>query len=1289
MAKQNKTADFDFNEPIISTASSPIPTRVLLERLDALRAKLDQLENPHVETLESIKDDLINNKLLKNTKTGIQPRLAYCLVKILHHYVPNAPYDASQISTIFKLFIERFKKLKDSDSAFYDLDVHLLKTAASDDIFALMAELPDCSKLIDSLFVTFYELISEKTFDTSLQNYVIAILNVVISEPNVELSSESLKLVMNKFLANTKALKGEIDHICGFDVTQKLCEKNASKLSLPVTQMLSDLLYEAAKDSDLDNLSDSYEDMEQPAKLTKKAHDQKQKQLNKIHTLIVELWRYCPEILNSAMGLLDSELEADDISIRSTATNAVGHILAITPFSTNFVMAHPNTYAHWLKKPLDISNIVRKAWVSQISKIITSRSDIKEDLTNGLVKTLVDVDEKVRLITIQELGALEPSVLLNEVFSEPLMLIMKQLIREKNYSIRFSALRLLSTLYNTSIDLCDTNNLKFVEWIPNDILNLVYINDLTITSEVDLIMFDKIIPFTANTSERCLRLLRVVSVISDKARAAFFAIISRQHQLHTVLTQLLSLIEEHNYDFEDSALNYKTNKAIEWISNKFPPKLNFRQCFESFLKLKNKRFFRLLTLCITPNSDYETVTGSLKELLSKISDIKDINSNKEADFDFSQMHQCMKLLLMRSSSIWYNITNVEQFIDISKDTTSEYNSTSLLILENISKVQPSLLRSNIKLLIETVTDTEMPNKDRWRDLKAIENFASQFPDIFYKKMCTEDEFYNKLREISISGTPIEAPYAIKILSGLKNSDKTLHFHNIMRTIWPPALESDMLNTHLATIGELFICDFDTVENETTEIGQFLTNTILFKNHSLEEDNREWVTEEELYSTETECLTKILAIRVFTKWLIAVEMADDDSPDRMGKHIINTFLSSIIIRGGEIVKEQNTPKRVAARLRLEACLQLLKLAEHARFNELINEPILQRLISGIQDSNTNVRMEFMEQLRVLLSADKISEKFLSLTFFVAHEPQRELKENMKIWIKASHNKQLSKKRNDLKFEKAWVRFLHMLHNHFEVVSLYDEWSESCLAVTEAKMKQADQDDVTESESSNSSEFIEVKEENLRIIKEFITFTTTFIVFVLNAIGSNENISMLYYLSQRLKQSFDATIDESNGQIANNIDFVTNKRLYFISDLTQLIITEVSKARNWNLSVFQGKLGLSRDLFGSLKGDDSFEVVRRDYLSKEDANTASTIIRSLWRAECSVKPRKTQTLNKASVDDAQTINRSKARKRAARVSSDDETAVNSDESEYQDHSSKGKVAAKASRKSKRAKRVNYEE
>lgn len=1299
--KQSQSLKFD--SVLLSTAAKPIPTKELLSRLNALHHELSSLEQDTVDliSLENIKNTLINKKLIKHTNKGVQIYVACCLADILRLFAPDAPYNDSVLSIIFTLFIQQFTNLSDTESPYYENYITLLQIVAEVKLIALMTDLSNKDKLIPQIFELFYSLSANKYFDNeSLQQFFIDILNEVISEIN-QLDMKILKLIFNKFLANSKNLKNQSNiKVPGFEISLSLCELNSDKLSRFVTFFFSEMILEATKVVE-DNLSSSDDNDDNNNKVSEN-DDSLNKlsnidliQMKKIHNLAIELWRYVPEILTSVLGLLDNELEADDFRIRMIATDTVSKILAIQSSKINFPTAYVGTYMNWLKKSMDISIDIRITWLNGLAPILEIRNDIITDVVSGILKTMIDSNEKVRLNTIVELSKLKPSTFLDKILNTSLDDTLLKLLREKNGSIRYEIIQFLAALYNYYYtDKEDFNENEFINKIPNNILNLIYINDNIINAEIDLAIFEKIIPFNSDSKIRVNRLLLTLSLLTEKSKTAFMAIIKRQNQLSQVIFQLLELIEDQ--DLDESDKEEQITHAIKWLSNSFPPSYNSELYINHLIELNNKRFFRLLKLCISESSDYDTIVNSMKELLNRVKDPKFLSTGLSAN----GMYNTIKLLLLRCSNIFYNISNISDLIEVNNNESSEFKETTKIALNNISKICPKILESQIKILSDSIItktneidfDESRKFNDFWKDLKIIYNFTNQDKSFELSK-----KFYDSLYDLAIRGSVLEAKYSIKIIANASDVMKGRLFTGIVSKIWPVNINSPHFNTHLSTISNLFISDMISVDHIKEDLGKFLANEILLKNHSIQDEidveievndndkegaidasekKETWISDDELYynNENKECLSKILAMKLLTNWLISAKDDVSDDIEQISKPILS-MLSSFINRGGEIVASGNTPPKFCSRLRLHAGIQLLKISQISSYDPFIDQRRINRLVLLIQDVEYEVRFRFLKKLKKRLSQNKISKRFLSLIFFAAHEPDISLRSNISTWIKASFAKEnnSTSSRDHQTFEKSYIRLLYMLSNHPELRELYISYK--------TLSEEINDDETTTINDANETS----DSEHLKKFKELSDFGLTYIIFSLSLILTSENVSLLYYLNQRIKQ-FEA--------IKNND--VTDEYadcLYFIAELSQTTINYIGKIRNWNISLWNGKLTLPQDLFTKLDNETANKIIKTSYIPDDLSNTVSDIIRVKWRREHgfkntrkSKKNDKTGTLHELNVEEERTesINKSQKRKRSTKIDRDLE-----DYSAPKKNRGKENIPVTSSRRTRRGRRVDYTE
>ncbi|KAG7816524.1 hypothetical protein KL928_004566 [Ogataea angusta] len=1152
MAVSKGLQTLKFKDALVSTVDKPIATKELISRLQDLHNELSSLDQDKVDlkSLEEIKDSLINKKLLKHSNSGVQAFCACCLADVLRFYAPDAPYNASQLSDLFKLFFSQFKQMGNPDGPFYHQQTYLLTRLAETRSIVLITDLPNAETLVEQLFDIFYDLASSGTFSSKLEPLVCEVLSEVIAESST-IPTKTLKLVLNKFLANTMVMKKGNTTLPGFKFTLEVCNANADKLSRLLTQFFSETIYEATKGKENEDTEDDKQDVS--ALLA---------QLKKLHTLALELWKYVPEMLSSAMGLIENELDAEDEKIRITATETIGKILAVKQPRLNFAAAHTDTYTNWLKKPLDKSPHVRSFWVKSAVQVVNTNPDLAAELAGGLIKTLVDSDERTRLTTVRELSNVSPGVFVSRLANKSIMSTLGQLIREKHAEIRSSCLQLLGTLYNTHFDdiYKEDSVTELLGWIPDDVLKLVYINDKTVNAQVDHALFELVLPFELDDAKRVDRLLTVTEHISEKGRNSFHAIVKRQPQMAKAVSQLLTLADMKPADEVAS----KIDKLINWLVASFPESVDCRAALKQLVKLNNKRYFKLIRLCSDIETDYKTIANCTKELFGKLSELKNIKVDGEPSVAPHDMLFTVKLLVYRSSVIFYNQSNVGEILRISKDLAHPHNVAAQDVLENISTVVPEVLRANISTLTQEISLGEPVSV---KDLKAIFQFGKKFPEVITTQ--NSDEYVASLKRLAVRGSPAEAKYAVRLLGQLpRTAARNAAVAALVDEIWPLDPVKDNFNTCLATVAELFLTDLALLDDKTKEISTLLASQILLRNSTIGDDDDDdangWIGPDEL-ETSKDCLSKILAVRVFVNWLIAVETAENAA--QLAEPVLK-LLTSIIGNGGEIVSPKTgtypTPKKYQARLRLEAGVKLLKLARYSRYNFLIQQDLVNKLVLLIQDENDHVRALFMAKLKKNLTLGLISERFYALVFFIAHEPHNVLREDTKTWVRSMHKRKLKANKNELLFEKSFVRMLSMLAHHQEFLELLES-------------------------ARTTSDYTAV-----------LSFALTYIGLALDLIANTNNVSLLYYLASRMKQYRDRLTPELSGN------------MYLVSDLTQYTIKALAKHKNWSLATWPGKLSLPGDLFESI-GDSArlHELAVQSFIPESAARTLDELVRDRTR------------------------------------------------------------------------------
>ncbi|EGV66434.1 Sister chromatid cohesion protein pds5 [Yamadazyma tenuis] len=1173
-----------FSKSIISTPQNPIATKDLVKRLQQLSEELSTIdqENPDLKSFDHIKQDLVNPKLLKSSNSGVQAYVCCALADILRVYAPDAPFTSVEISSIFKAFFNQFKKLSDTHNLYFQQQCYLLKRLAEVRSVVLIADVADSEQLIETAFNVFYDL-SNKDFPHRLEPLICDILSEIMAEAEV-LPHNVLKLVLDKLLTNnpntSNITSSKKISNPGFKFSVSICEANADSMSRQIAQYFSEMLYETSQQMDHFK-QDSTSKM-----INMKAIEA----LKRIHKLSIHIWCYVPGLLQSVMGLIEEELNADDETVRILATDAIGQMIGSSGSSQNFIINYRETWNLWLKKTLDVSSSVRCKWVEQVPMIINNASSLTSEVTTelcrGLNKCLLDSDEKVRLASCISIEKV-PFESFTRIFNKDTMEILSQLIRERNSDIRKQAIVTLSNrcnqyfgsiVNNQVIDFGGKNKEESeleessFKQIPNQLLSLIYIDDKDINSTLDVCLFEKLFPLSESTTQRVNRICQIFQNLNEKSMQAFEAINKRQQRSAEVMETFVKLCEDYakigtfadekenvsestkkQSNEERSILVNKLEKVAKWFSESISDGLNSFSCLERFFKLKNFRFLYLIRQAVSSNSDFLLVKNSIKELLTKLSNPKSIRVDEEKNaVSTTDMVSVFKLLLFRSSLIIYNKSNIVELLKFSKDSTHKWNPVSKDLLANVSETVPAVFTSHIIDLVDTIKDSETIPSTRAHNLKTLYHTVKKIPTAFPK----DKEFGLLLEKLSIHGSPREAEFAIKLIGF--SPKKVLLCAQVSEEILPLDIHSSLLPTHLAFLAGLLLVHAQVVEESISDISATLIKSILLSNGEITEDivnDESFISDSILQENPSQyqsLVNKLLVLKIFTNRLKSLTEREVDEQQFVdtSKPIIKLFVM-LVINGGEIVKEVPTPMAYRSRLRLEGGLSLLELARHSKFGESFGVDILNKLVLLVQDENRSVRSEFLKALQMYLSKDEINERFLNLVFFMNNEVDDDLSLTAQTWIKSMIKKSQSKK--SIKFEKSLAILIHML--------------------------------------SHNPKFAQEQD----TLKAY-TFALEVLMFCLHNLLNSENISLLYYLASRVKQFRDATIEQSLYDIRPYPQKVNN--VYCVAELCQLIIKEFSEHKNWPTLSWPGKLQLPKEFFTSLLStSEAHAIITKVYISEE--------------------------------------------------------------------------------------------
>lgn len=918
----------------------------------------------------------------------------------------------------------------------------------------------------------------------------------------------------------------------GYIVSKTICADNIDVMTRHVNQYFSDIM-SIVHDEEME---DDYEASEKPSRKS----DNKGKSAQvKAQELAVEIWIACPELLVNIIGQLEQDLSVDNLQIRELATVSIGKMLGHAPSRVNFVKEHFTTWKAWYGRINDKSPQVRVAWTKALPNIIKNRTDVLPDICKALFDRLNDPDEKVRLIACSIFGELKSSVVASKLNSESLFNNLYSRLRDKKTVVRNEAFSVIGTLYENAYPQIEMGNDDYISLfgpIPQKILDQLFLNDKEVNERIDVSLNSSIFVVDSDDTTRTTRFLTVINSLNEQGFKAFDAILKRQFTLSNYVGALGTLIREYNGSNDsDPLLKQKIDGTIKWLSDTFAEPSKAEPSFQLFAEKATERACKLLINAVSAESDYSTVQRTTRDLMSEVKSYK-----------APYIEHTFTILLYRARYSILNRSCITPIVELTRDSSSKLHHTAQTFLKTISASQPALMKSHVHDLVSTIENSKPGFDGSVETLKAVNSLADSFLDLIPQT----SKFFNALVKLATDGTPQEAAEAVKLISF--SEDKEIYFDEVIVTVADLSLDNPKLPSHLSAIAELYVCAPDLIESRHQDIQAFLTQKVLLSNVTeTQETDPAWVEDDKL---DAACQSKIFALHVLVNRL--KQIVDPDVTKELSKPVFS-LLASLIGNMGEIVRPSvgATPAHYRARLRLESGLLLLDLATSPKIEKLIRPQEIIKMAVLVQDGELPIRQRFLHTLMQLWSEEKIPRRFITLVFVAAFEPDKELHHYVSTWIRARVAFEYKSKQAQLPMEKTFSTLLHLLVHHQESF----------------------EDTKKDDEESDDEEGVKKQ------TSDFVLKTAAYVVFYLSTVATEENISMLFYISQRIKQYRD------------NVDEELSSRLYLVSDIAQSIIIKYQEFKGWSVDTWPGKLQLAADIFKPMPSVSvAQEVAKTTYL-----------------------------------------------------------------------------------------------
>ena len=458
----------------------------------------------------------------------------------------------------------------------------MLNSLATVKSVVLLTDIPAADQLTTILFTTFFDIMANshrsstgEQLGKTVEINMTVILGIMVDEsPN--LPQDVIDIIVAQFLridpqvmtgAGGKGKKNVAtddkqstftlkELPPSYNMAKTVCNSAPEKMAKYISQYFNDVVVDASssssapkfpgKKSSHRRISDELD--EEELDLGGGPTEDDMKDLRKVHQLLRELWRACPAVLQNVIPQLEAELSAENVHLRSLATETLGDIISgigsagLPPSSqlnpaaypaialsdqtdsslTQNVLtkpsspqpipqAHPKAYASFLSRCNDKSAHIRSIWTTAIGRILTTSAggvglsqQEEEHLIGEIARMLGDADEKVRMAAVRAVGTFSFRDAVHKLGSSggisqsgSVLGNLTERVRDRKHSVRAEAMVVLARLWGVAEGAIADREEEVISAFgaaPSKILDTYYTNDVDINSLLDQVLFEQLLP---------------------------------------------------------------------------------------------------------------------------------------------------------------------------------------------------------------------------------------------------------------------------------------------------------------------------------------------------------------------------------------------------------------------------------------------------------------------------------------------------------------------------------------------------------------------------------------------------------------------------------------------------------------------------------------------------------------------------------------------------------------------------------------------------------------------------
>ncbi len=505
----------------------------------------------------------------------------------------------------------------------------------------------------------------------------------------------------------------------------------------------------------------------------------------------------------------------------------------------------------------------------------------------------------------------------------------------------------------------------------------------------------------------------------------------------------------------------------------------------------------------------------------------------------------------------------------SRSDENSLAATAHEVLREISSRTPEVLKAHVQEICKNLEEgAPGPQKANYPsavdDLKACASFASKFA----REIPRARKFVQAMTNFALLGTPPEAAkYAVSIIITSSDKKELLARDLAHKCVKGFEYGAEGFLSRLASLSQLMLLAPNEVDVESDSVIDIAIQRILLqvRTPSTEPpDSYKWSE-----TVDTECEAKCWALKILVN-----RIRSHTVPETLSEHAapVYSLLSTLISEDGEVSTKKNTPPTHKSRLRLLASRLYLKLCTQKSHDSLLIPADFNALAFVAQDPKYPVRSGFLQRLKKYLGQQKLQPRFYAIPFLLAYEPIVEFKQETTTWIRSrasffsslkSHSSGLGgNTKAAIVMESVFARLISLLAHHPDYGS--------------------------------SSE-------------DLVSFSR-YLTFYLQTVATDENLSLIYHIAERVKQYRDAVLPD-----ATDSPSPIDSNLYHISDLAQLTIRKFEDAHSWTIQTLPAKIRLPSSLFAELKDhDEAQRIAERNHLPEEVEDGVEALLRADIRA-----------------------------------------------------------------------------